>query len=83
MKDNKTHKKDLKHKIALLITRILDLFIVSNSAVITIWSDDINEAKHILEKVYLQHGWDIKEPIKTKWSWSKFDFMYVVKLIKK
>ena len=61
----------------------LPIFSVTNSAVITIWTNDLDEAQRMWEKVYLPDGWDVKEPIETKWNWGKFEWQYRFKLVKK
>lgn len=55
---------------------------VSNSSELTIWCNDLDAAQKLWEKVYMPNGWDVKEPIETKWNWKRFDYEYRFKLIK-
>jgi len=59
------------------------IFSVTNSAVITIWTNDLAEAQRMCEQVYLPDGWEVKEPIETKWNWKRFEWQYRFKLVKK
>ncbi len=56
---------------------------VSNSSELTIWCNDLNAAERLWQEVYMPDGWDVKEPIDTKWNWKRFDYEYRFKLIKK
>ena len=55
---------------------------ISNSAELTICCSDLDAAEKLWQDVYMPGGWDVKEPIETRWNWKRFDYEYMFKLIK-
>jgi hypothetical protein len=55
---------------------------VSNSGQLIIWCNNLDVLEKLCKEVYMTDGWDVKEPIRRKWNWKKFNYEYRFKLIK-
>ena len=51
-----------------------------DNVVVTIWTNDLNNAQRVWEGVYMNDGWDIDEPIKVKWNWKRLEYQYRFKV---
>lgn len=49
---------------------------------LTIWCNNLEEAKKLLDKICKGDEWNVKEPIKRKWNWKRFQFEYKFKITK-
>jgi len=70
-------------RLTKYIKSLFAICFVSNRTELTVWCSDFDFSKKLWEEVYLPDGWDIKEPIQTKWNWKRFNYEYRFKLTKK
>jgi len=49
---------------------------------ITYWCDDIDILIDMYQTVWSRDGWRVLIPVKIKWKWSRFEWVFVLKLFK-
>ena len=49
---------------------------------ITIWCNKLDDIENLWHNSLMNAGWDVKEPIKVKFNWRKFQWQYKAVFIK-
>jgi hypothetical protein len=59
------------------------MIIKEKNGIVELWCNRLTSLLIVAEKKYMINGYDVVEPVRERWSWKYFNFVFFCKLKKK